>query len=43
MTTWRLEDAKNNFDELIASADIRGPQFIEANGCQLAVVLSITE
>jgi antitoxin Phd len=43
MANWRLENAKNNLDELIACSDTRGPQFIEANGCHIAVVLSIAE
>lgn len=43
MTTWKLEDAKNQFSRLVQAARQRGPQFVTRHGREEVVVLSIEQ
>ena len=43
MRTWKLEDAKNRFSELVRLALAGGPQRVTRNGRDAVVVLSAAE
>jgi antitoxin Phd len=43
MTTWKLEDAKNRFSELVRRAASEGPQLVTRHGREAAVVLGVEE
>ena len=43
MTTWKLEDAKNRFSELVRRAASEGPQMVTRHGREAAVVLGVEE
>ena len=43
MHTWKLEDAKNRFSELVRTALAHGPQRVTRNGRDAVVVLSAEE
>lgn len=40
MTTWRLEEAKNRFSELVRRALAQGPQRVTRRGRDAVIVLS---
>jgi prevent-host-death family protein len=41
--TWKLQDAKNRFSELVKKALKAGPQIVTLRGKETAVVLSVEE
>ena len=43
MATWKLEDAKNRFSEVIRKAASEGPQIVTRHGREAAVVLGAEE
>ena len=43
MNTWKLEDAKNRFSEVVRMALAQGPQRVTRNGRDAVVVLSAGE
>jgi prevent-host-death family protein len=43
MNTWKLEDAKNRFSELLRRASSEGPQLVTRHGREAAVVLGVEE
>jgi prevent-host-death family protein len=43
MTSWKLEDAKNRFSEVIRRAAAEGPQLVTRHGKEAAVVLAVDE
>ncbi len=43
MTTWKLEDAKNRFSELVRRARSDGPQLVTRHGRKAVVILSAEE
>lgn len=43
MRSWKLEDAKNRFSELVRRALASGPQRVTRNGRDAVVVLSASE
>lgn len=43
MNTWKLEDAKNRFSELLRQAASEGPQLVTRHGREAAVVLGVEE
>lgn len=43
MGTWKLEDAKNRFSEVVRRAMADGPQFVTRNGRDAVVVVSAAE
>ena len=43
MNTWKLEDAKNRFSELLRRAASEGPQLVTRHGREAAVVLGVEE
>ena len=43
MATWKLEDAKNRFSELVRRAASEGPQLVTRHGRDAAVVLGVEE
>ena len=40
MASWKLEDAKNRFSEVVRRAESEGPQLVTRHGREAAVVLS---
>lgn len=40
MTSWKLEDAKNRFSEVVRRAEAHGPQFVTRHGRDAVVILS---
>lgn len=43
MHTWKLEDAKNRFSEVVRRAMAHEPQFVTRNGRDAVVVVSATD
>jgi len=43
MTSWKLEDAKNRFSEVVRRAGSEGPQLVTKHGRGAAVVLGVEE
>ncbi len=43
MGSWKLEDAKNRFSEVVRRALSDGPQFVTRNGRDAVVVVSVAE
>lgn len=43
MVTWKLQDAKNRFSELVDKAEDEGPQMVSRHGKPTAVVVSFEE
>ena len=43
MQTWQLQEAKNKFSSLVASAQSKGPQVVTRHGEKAVVVLSYKE
>jgi antitoxin Phd len=43
MGSWKLEDAKNRFSEVVRRAMADGPQFVTRHGRDAVVVLSATD
>ena len=43
MKTWKLEDAKNRFSELVRRALARGPQRVTRGGRDAVIVMSATD
>jgi prevent-host-death family protein len=43
MTTWKLEDAKNRFSELVRRALAHEPQLVTRHGRDAVVVLSVED
>jgi antitoxin Phd len=43
MSTWKLEDAKNRFSEVVRRAIAHEPQFVTRNGRDAVVVVSAAE
>jgi prevent-host-death family protein len=43
MHTWKLEDAKNRFSELVRRARAHEPQLVTRNGREAVVVLSVED
>lgn len=41
--TWKLQDAKNRFSEVVNEALKSGPQIVTRRGIETAVVLSVEE
>jgi antitoxin Phd len=41
--TWKLQDAKNRFSEVVKEALSAGPQIVTRRGKETAVVLSVEE
>jgi len=41
--TWKLQDAKNRFSEVVNEAERSGPQTVTRRGKETAVVLSIED
>jgi len=41
--TWRVQDAKARFSELLEASVKRGPQMVTKHGAETAVVISVTE
>lgn len=43
MSTWKLEDAKNRFSEVVRRAMAHEPQFVTRNGRDAVVVVSAAD
>ena len=43
MTTWQIQEAKNNFSELIDKTLSEGPQTVTKHGTEVAVVMPIDQ
>jgi len=43
MATWRINEAKSRFSELIRCAEKAGPQMISRHGVESVVVVSVEE
>ena len=43
MTTWQLQEAKQQFSRLVERARTEGPQMVTRNGNEVAVVLDVEE
>lgn len=43
MPSWKLEDAKNRFSELVRRARSEGPQFVTKHGREAAVILDVDD
>lgn len=43
MATWKLQDAKNRFSELVDKAADEGPQTVNRHGRPTAVIISFEE
>jgi prevent-host-death family protein len=43
MASWKLEDAKNRFSEVVRRAASEGPQLVTRHGREAAVVLGVEE
>lgn len=43
MRTWKLEDAKNRFSEVVRRAAAHEPQLVTRHGREVVVVLSVEE
>ena len=43
MKTWKLEDARNHFSEVVRRAMADEPQFVTRHGREAAVVLGVEE
>lgn len=43
MRRWKLEDAKNQFSELVRLAEAHDPQLVTKNGHEAVVVLSVED
>ena len=43
MKTWKLEDARNGFSELVRRAMTDGPQLVMRNGRDAVVVIGVEE
>jgi prevent-host-death family protein len=43
MTSWKLEDAKNRFSELVRRAESEGPQLVTKHGRDAAVVMAASD
>lgn len=43
MKTWKLEDAKNQFSELVRRAIAHQPQLVTRNGERAVVILSVED
>jgi prevent-host-death family protein len=43
MPSWKLEDAKNRFSEVVRRAGSEGPQMVTKYGREAAVVLGVEE
>lgn len=43
MATWKIQEAKTRFNEVIEQANKNGPQIITNHGAEHAVVLSIED
>ena len=43
MPSWKLEDAKNRFSELVRRARSEGPQFVTKHGREAAVIMDVDE
>ena len=43
MKTWKLEDARNGFSELVRRAMADGPQLVMRNGRDAVVVIGVEE
>ncbi len=43
MASWKLQDAKARFSELISTAEHEGPQVITRRGVETAVIVPISE
>jgi antitoxin Phd len=42
-TTWKLQDAKNRFSEVVNEAQQSGPQIVTRRGKETAVVMSMKD
>ena len=42
-TTWKLQDAKNRFSEVVNRAESDGPQIVTRRGQEAAVVMSMED
>ncbi len=42
-TTWKLQDAKNQFSRLVEEALEHGPQYVTRRGVETVVILSVEE
>ncbi len=42
-STWKLQDAKNQFSEVVKQASRSGPQIVTRHGEETAVILSIED
>lgn len=40
---WEAENAGQRFDEVVDRAQVRGPQFVVADGVEIAVVIDVVE
>jgi prevent-host-death family protein len=43
MTSWKLEDAKNRFSEVVRRARSEGPQLVTKHGREAVVILGVEE
>ncbi len=42
-STWKLQDAKNRFSEVVNEAERSGPQIVTRRGREAAVVMSVED
>ena len=42
-STWKLQDAKNRFSEVVTRAESSGPQIVTRRGQEAAVVMSMED
>ena len=43
LPSWKLEDAKNRFSEVVRRARSEGPQFVTKHGRKTAVIMDVDE
>jgi len=41
--TWKLQDAKNQFSQVVETAIQKGPQVVQRRGKKVAVILSVKD